>query len=190
MKKDHSIDGKRIFVTGLSAGGAMAVNLGAVYPDLFVGVAAMAGLPYGCATDVASGLSCMKGKDQTPQQWGDVARKARPGYGGPYPRMAVYHGDKDGMVAHSILDEIMEQWVNLHGADTQPEVEDTVSGHPRRVYHDQAGQPVVETFLIKGMGHGIPVDPGTGPKQGGSVSLFSFNVKLWSTHYIAAFWGL
>ncbi|MFN2168481.1 MAG: alpha/beta hydrolase family esterase [Anaerolineae bacterium] len=190
MKKDHAIDAQRIYVTGLSAGAAMAVDLGAVYPDLFVGVAAMAGIPYGCATDVTSGLSCMKGKDQTPEQWGDAARKARPGYSGPYPRMAVYHGDKDGMISYSILQEIMEQWVNLHGTDAQPEVDDAISGHTHRVYHDKSGQPVVETFLIKGMGHGIPVDLGNGPKQGGAVSLFSFNVKLWSSYYIAEFWGL
>jgi poly(hydroxyalkanoate) depolymerase family esterase len=191
MKKDHAVDAKRIYVSGLSAGAAMAINLAAVYPDVFVGAGAMAGIPYGCATDVMSGLDCMKGKKTlTGQQWGDVARKARPGYSGPYPRMVIFHGDKDGMISYTVLDESTKQWVNLHGAATQPKVDDTVAGHTHRVYHDKADKPVLETFLIKGMGHGVPVDPGTGPNQGGALSLFSFDVNLWAMHRLAQFWGL
>src|SRR6185436_13063865 len=57
----HEIDLRRIFVTGLSAGAAMAVILGETYPELFAGVGAHSGLPYASAQDIPSALAAMKG---------------------------------------------------------------------------------------------------------------------------------
>ena len=60
MKADHSIDPNRVFVTGLSAGGAMTSVMLAVYPDVFTGGAIIAGLPYGCANNLVDALQCMQ----------------------------------------------------------------------------------------------------------------------------------
>jgi poly(hydroxyalkanoate) depolymerase family esterase len=57
----HGADGRRVFVAGLSAGAAMAVALGETYPELFAGVGAHSGLPYGSAHDMVSALVAMKG---------------------------------------------------------------------------------------------------------------------------------
>jgi poly(hydroxyalkanoate) depolymerase family esterase len=60
MKADHSIDPNRVFVTGLSAGGAMTSVMLAVYPEVFSGGAIIAGLPYGCANNLVDALQCMQ----------------------------------------------------------------------------------------------------------------------------------
>ena len=62
MTRDHDTDSSRVFVTGLSAGGAMTAVMLATYPELFAGGAIVAGLPYGCATNVQEALgACIKG---------------------------------------------------------------------------------------------------------------------------------
>jgi poly(hydroxyalkanoate) depolymerase family esterase len=99
MKKDHAIDGERVYASGLSAGGAMAVRLGVAYPDQLAGIAPMAGVPAGCADDPASGVSCMGGVDKSPAEWGDAARQAFSSYSGEYPTVALFHGTADALVA-------------------------------------------------------------------------------------------
>lgn len=61
MVVDHSIDRQRIFITGLSSGGAMASVMLATYPDVFAGGAIIAGLPYAGASSLMQALDCMKG---------------------------------------------------------------------------------------------------------------------------------
>jgi poly(hydroxyalkanoate) depolymerase family esterase len=190
MRADHSVDDKRIFVTGLSAGGAMTANLLADYPDLFAAGAIMSGIPTGCAQSTGDGVSCMQGVDKTPAAWGDLARAADPGYGGSWPRVVAFHGTKDQVVAFSNLQELVDQWTNLHGAATTPAQTLTVKGQAVSVYKDGAGAEVVRTYTLSGMGHGIAVDPGAGPEQGGAAGAFSYAVGLWSSYYAAEFFGL
>jgi poly(hydroxyalkanoate) depolymerase family esterase len=190
-KKDHAIDDNKVFVTGLSAGGAMAVNLGATYPDVFAGVGAMAAIPYGCANDANSGFACMDpGVDQTPTQWGAKAKGAHSGYTGPYPVMTVFHGSADGTISDMNLTEIVDQWTSLHGTDTVPEIDEDFHFHPHKVYKDASGRAVVESYHLQQMPHGITVDPGLSPEQGGQVTWFAFDLNIWSSYYAAKFWGL
>jgi pimeloyl-ACP methyl ester carboxylesterase len=65
MRQRHGVDRDRVFVTGLSAGGAMAAVMLAAYPDLFAGGAIIAGLPYGCASNLSDAFECMAG----PRLW-------------------------------------------------------------------------------------------------------------------------
>lgn len=62
VANQHDIDPARIFVTGLSAGGAMASVMLATYPELFAGGAIIAGLPYGCADTIPEALGLMRGR--------------------------------------------------------------------------------------------------------------------------------
>jgi hypothetical protein len=69
-------------------------------------------------------------------------------------------------------------------------VSDTVAGFPHRVYKAADGTPRVETYTITGMGHGTPVDPGSGETQCGTAGAYILDVNLCSSWYIGRFWGL
>ncbi len=82
----HPIDRDRMFVAGMSAGGAMAVILGATYPELFAAVGVHSGLPYGAARDLPSALAAMRAANP-------VSRT-----GAPSVPTIVFHGDADTTV--------------------------------------------------------------------------------------------
>ncbi|WP_257447935.1 extracellular catalytic domain type 1 short-chain-length polyhydroxyalkanoate depolymerase [Archangium lipolyticum] len=195
MKTDHSIDGRRVFVTGLSAGAAMAHVMAATYPDVFSGAAIMAGIPYKCATTMTAAFSCMSpGTDKTPQQWGDLVRNAYAGYTGPYPKISLWHGTSDYTVKNTNQTEALEQWTSVHGIDMTADVTETVAGYPHKVYKNAAGTALVETYAITGMGHGTPVDPaykfpGTSVACG-TAGAFVLDTDICSTWYVAKFFGL
>lgn len=190
MIADHGIAPSRIYVTGLSAGGAMTSTLLAAYPDVFAGGAIIAGIPHRCATSQSAAFSCMNpGSNLTPAQWGDKVR-ASTTWTGPWPIVSIWHGDGDFVVRPMNLTESMEQWTNVHGIDQTAEVSDTVGGFPHKVYKTSSGQARVETYTITGMGHGTPVDPGTGETQCGTAGAYILDVNLCSSYHIARFFGL
>ena len=190
MVADHGVATSRIYVTGLSAGGAMTSVLLATYPDVFAGGAILSGLPYRCATSQSAAFSCMNpGSDLTPAQWGDKVRAAST-WTGPWPIVSIWHGDSDFTVRPMNLTESMEQWTNVHGIDQTADVSDTVAGYPHKVYKTAAGAAPAETYTITGMGHGTPVDPGTGESQCGTAGAYILDVNICSSYYIARFFGL
>ncbi|MBX3698324.1 MAG: PHB depolymerase family esterase [Dokdonella sp.] len=190
MKSDHASDASRVFVTGLSAGGAMTAVMLATYPDVFAGGAILSGIPFNCGTGTSAAFSCMNpGSDLTPAQWGNKVRAAS-SWSGPWPRVSIWHGDADYTVRPANLTESMEQWTNVHGIDQTPELSDTVAGYPHKEYRNASGTTLVETYTITGMGHGTPVDPGTGPTQCGTAGAYILDVNICSSYYIGRFWGL
>lgn len=190
MRSDHGSDPARHYVTGLSAGGAMAAVMLATYPDVFAGGAIIAGIPYRCATTQSAAFSCMNpGSDLTPLQWGDKVRAAS-NWSGPWPIVSIWHGDADYTVRPMNQAEMMQQWTHVHGIDQSPDVADTVAGYPHRVYQAADGSARVETYTITGMGHGTPVDPGSGETQCGTAGAYILDVNLCSSWYIGRFWGL
>jgi poly(hydroxyalkanoate) depolymerase family esterase len=190
LKATYSVDGSRVFVTGLSAGGAMAAVELATYPDVFAGGAFAAGIAYNCASQ-SSALSCQQGRvNLTAQQWGDFVRNAYPGYTGPRPRVSIWQGASDMTVNAKNMTELMEQWTNVHGADQVSDLAETLRTHAHNVYKNAGGTPVVETYQITGGGHALPVDPGTNVDQGGTVASYFADYNLFSSYYAAKFWGL
>ncbi|MBZ9638734.1 PHB depolymerase family esterase, partial [Streptomyces sp. PSKA30] len=166
---DTSGDASRVYVTGLSAGGGMTAVMMAAYPEKFTAGGIVAGLPHGCAQAAGSPYVCMYvGATQTPKQWGDRVRAARPGYTGPWPALIAFQGTADYTVKPVNMTDLMRQWTDVHGADQAADVSDTVAGYPHQVFKDAGGRAVVETYSITGMGHGQPVDPGSGSEQCGS----------------------
>ena len=89
MAGDHKIDSRRIYVTGLSAGGAMTSVMLATYPELFAGGAVIAGLPFGIAGNVREALSGMMATPSRPaNELGDLVRNASR-HKGPWPKLSV-----------------------------------------------------------------------------------------------------
>ncbi|MFE7859147.1 alpha/beta hydrolase family esterase [Streptomyces sp. NPDC057403] len=188
---DAGGDASRVYVTGLSAGGAMTAVMMAAYPEKFAAGGVVAGLPYGCAQAAGSPYVCMYvGATQTPAQWGDRVRAARPGYSGPWPTLTVFQGTADYTVKPVNMTDLMKQWTNVHGADQSADVSDTVAGYPHQVFKDPAGNTAVETYSITGMGHGQPVDPGSGTGQCGAAGAYLLDVNLCAAYRLGQTWGL
>ena len=83
MVRRHGIDPRRVFITGLSAGGAMTSVMLACYPELFAGGAIIAGLPYGAAANVQQAFESMFQSPSRPaREWGDLVRRAAPHHKG------------------------------------------------------------------------------------------------------------
>jgi len=190
MKAAHAIDSGRVFVTGLSAGGAMAAAMLATYPELFAAGAIIAGVAYGCASGVAEAFDCMGGRARSDAgELGRKVRRASP-HKGPWPRVQVWQGSADSTVAPSNADAIVLQWAHLHGLEPRPDRFDEVAGYPRQTWLGADGETLIEQYTITGMAHGIPLDPGTGEGESGAAGAYMLDVGLSSTDRIAAFFGI
>lgn len=187
--RDHSLDEGRIFVTGLSAGGAMAAAMLAAYPDVFAGGAIMAGLPYGAAATVPEAFDRMRGHGlPTEPQLQELMRGASR-HGGPWPTVSIWHGTADQTVSLSNADAIVDQWRGVHQVGPAPSDSEKVDGATRRVWRDASGRGVIETYTIAGMGHGTALKTG-GADGLGASGPFMLDVGISSTLRTAEFWQL
>jgi feruloyl esterase len=187
---DFGVDHRRVFVTGLSAGGAMTSVLLATYPEVFAGGAIIAGLPYGCASSVEEAFEAMfQERSPSERALGDRVRAASRHHG-PWPKVSVWHGSADPIVKPSNAEDIVRQWANVHGLSGGPSHEQTINGHIRRIWNDASGNAIIEAFSIMDMRHGVPLATGNGDESCGASGPFFLNVGIASTNHIARFWGL
>ena len=182
-------DPSRVFVTGLSAGGAMAAVMLAAYPDVFAGGAIIAGLPFATANNVPQALERMRGQELPgAKKLGQTVRSASR-HTGPWPSLSVWHGTNDATVHRKNARAIVDQWRELHDAPEEPYKSDTVHGHSHHVWRDSSGRDVIEEYQIQGLGHGTPLStrqPGTGEVAGPHM----LEAGISSTRQILHFWGL
>ena len=189
MADDLDIDRDRIFVTGLSAGGAMTNVMLATYPEVFAAGAVIAGLPYGGARNVHEAFRSMfSGASRGAHEWGALVRGASP-HEGPWPKISIWHGDADATVVPSNAQEIVKQWTDVHALPHHATSLETHGGHHLRQWRDEVGELRIEEHLIAGMSHGAPLTSAQG--QGvGVAGPFMLDVGISSTLEIARFFGL
>src|SRR5689334_13488777 len=169
---EHGVDRSRIYVTGLSAGGAMTSVMLATYPEVFAGGAIIAGLPYGSAGNVQEAFDAMFQATPRPARaWGDRVRAASR-HRGRWPKVSVWHGGADTTVKPANADEIVKQWAELHGLGEAPAVQTIADGHRHRVWRDAAGEDVIELHTIAGMAHGVPIAPSVVEEDAGNAGPF------------------
>lgn len=189
MVAEYAIDEARIFVTGLSAGGAMTSVMLATYPEVFAGGAIIAGLPYGTAASIPEAFDRMRAHGGPPAAaLGALVTAASP-HKGPWPKISVWHGDSDATVNPVNSARIVEQWRTAHGVAIEPSAVGGVDGHVRRVWRDADGEDVIEEYRIIGMGHGTPLRT-SGPDGCGAAGPFMLEAGISSTRRIAGVWGL
>ncbi|MEO7277071.1 MAG: PHB depolymerase family esterase, partial [Sphingomicrobium sp.] len=182
-------DPSRVFVNGLSAGGAMAAVMLATYPEVFAGGAVIAGLAFGTARSIPEAFDRMRGHDQRhPAQFSELVRGASD-HKGEWPTLSVWHGSADSTVAPSNASALVEQWRSLHGATQKPSETNTVNGFPHRVWRNSTGRAIVEEYSISGFGHGTPLDT-RGTRHGERAAPFMLEAGISSTRLIARFWGI
>ena len=150
VMRDFSVDPSRVYVAGLSAGGAAAAILAQCYPDLFAAAGVHSGLAAGAARDMPGAFAAMRGGGRT------AAGRAVP--------TIVFHGDADHTVHPSNGDQVIAQ--ARGGAALRVEVTHDRSpgglGFTRRVESDVAGVPRAEHWLVQGAGHAWSGGSGAG----------------------------
>jgi poly(hydroxyalkanoate) depolymerase family esterase len=138
---EYGVPPGRVFVAGLSAGGAMAAVLGATWPDLFAAIGVHSGLAHGSASDVVSAFAAMRGEIATP----------RGPSGSGAPDVIVFHGSADRTVHPSNARHV------AGAADRPAHRESGVSPGGRRydrlVTDATDGNPRVECWMVDGAGH-------------------------------------
>jgi poly(hydroxyalkanoate) depolymerase family esterase len=190
MVADHKIDKHRIFVTGLSAGGAMTSVMLATYPDVFAAGAIVAGLPYGIASNVREALSGMlRSPARSSQELGTLVRNASK-HRAPWPKVSVWHGSADRTVNPANANEIVKQWLDVHKLPSGPMSEGVVDGYPHQVWWNADGETVVESYTITDMAHGTPLGKAENDERYGKEGPFLIEAGISSSHHIASFFGL
>ncbi|UPK38166.1 PHB depolymerase family esterase [Bradyrhizobium sp. 186] len=160
IMRDHTIDPKRVYVGGLSAGGAAAAIMGATYPDLYAAVGIHSGLACGAASDLPSAFVAMRRGGGS----GAIADGAS-----PVPTI-VFHGDRDTTVHPNNGDRIFEQSAEVTSPTTKVFRGQVPYGHAhtRTILTDAGGRTISEHWSIHGAGHawsgGSPAGSYTDPR--------------------------
>ena len=177
----YRLDRARVFITGLSAGGAMTAAMLATYPELFAGGAIIAGLPFGAALNVREALDAMRSAPlRPPRAWGDMVRAAS-SFAGPRPKVSVWHGALDGVVNINNAQASVAQWADLDGLNLTDARQEMVDGAVRLSWGDR-----LELYTLPLLGHGTPIDS----RDVGTLAPFILEAGISSSRLIARFWGL
>lgn len=189
QKHDH-LSKRRVFITGMSSGGHVANIMLAAYPDLFTAGAPESSFPYKCALTLAELRPCAAGEvRRTPAEWGALVREAYPGYRGKRPRVQIWHGGEDRLIAVAGQAQQADQWRDVLGLSA-PGISGTLKGLPLVRYADAGTGAVVETVTVPRMGHAMAVDPGTGPGQCGETGPYASDVNVCAAYWIGRFFGV
>lgn len=176
----YKTDPARVYVVGISAGGAMAIVMGATYPDLFSAIGVSAGLEYNAATTVEGGLAAMKQGGPDPAQQGFLAFKAMGESARARRRMPVivFQGDVDPFVNPANADQVIGQWAKTNDYLANNKVRNNSTANPtlileasvpggfaytRSIYKDRSDRFVMEKWIVKGLGHAWSGSPAAGP---------------------------
>jgi poly(hydroxyalkanoate) depolymerase family esterase len=175
VRSTHSVDPDRVYVAGVSAGGAMASILAATYPDIFAAAAVVAGAEFKAATSASEALAALKRGGPDPVRQGQLAFEAmRPGLARKNRRrmpVIVFHGAADSRVSPVNAEQSIAQWsaTNACLAAQQGEsgfvltekvvdgrVPENVPGgyaYQKHVYVEADGRLLLEKWLVQGLGH-------------------------------------
>ena len=144
---NHAVDPARVYVAGLSAGGAAAAIMGQAYPDLYAAVGVHSGLACGAAHDVVSAFAAMRDGGAASPVPGHQRARLVP--------TIVFHADRDGTVNPRNADQVVAQ------AGTSPDLRLSVEhgqvpggrAFTRQVHATADGRPTLEQWLVHGGGH-------------------------------------
>ncbi|MDY7540392.1 PHB depolymerase family esterase [Undibacterium sp. 5I1] len=169
---DYPVDTTRVYIAGLSAGGAMAVTVATLYPDIYAAVGVHSGLPYASANNIPSALSAMRQGSYRAkyQQVEESIQTTIP--------IIVFHGDKDRTVNANNGDHLIKQNIAAQDVEIDPESPQNISiqtgkthggyTYSTTCYHDSEGHSIAEHWVIHEAGHawsgGNPAGSYTDPK--------------------------
>jgi poly(hydroxyalkanoate) depolymerase family esterase len=151
IMRDFAVDPGRVYVAGLSAGGAAAAIMGATYPDLYAAIGVHSGLACGAASDISSAFAAMRQGRPSPLTESHLQNG---GCAGAVPTI-VFHGDRDMIVDPVNGDQVIAQSkavADLRTTVTRGEAAGGI-GYTRIVQADERGRPMLEQWILHGAGH-------------------------------------
>ncbi len=164
---EHNVDADRVYVAGMSAGGAMTSIMGATYPDLYAAIGVHSGLEYKAADNNVAALAAQKTGGPDPDRQGYRAfLSARP-EARVLPTI-VFHGEDDPVVDVVNAHQTLSQWAQTNdyahdGSDNDSFTDEPVDvlreqtpegyDYARSVYEDPEGDVIMEKWIIAGLGH-------------------------------------
>ena len=191
VRSTHNVDADRVYVVGVSAGGAMASILGATYPDLFAAIAVFAGAEFQAATSISSGLAAMEHGGPDPVQQGRLAFEAMRGGLGHRKRrrmpVVVFHGTADTRVSPTNAEQAIAQWSKTnaclaaeHSEGGFALTEKVIGGvvpegyaYRKHSYLEADARLLLEKWIVEGLGHawsGSPTPSKYGDPKGPNAS--------------------
>jgi len=167
IRASYKVDVRRVFVAGTSAGAAMAVVMGATYPDLFAAIGVHSGLAYKAATNLSEARPAMAQGGTDPARLGQLAFQAM---GQPiHPmRVIVFQGAKDAAVLPVNADRVITQWAKTNDYVDDGKDNDSVDdvadkklagavpggySFTRYIYNDHDGKPLMEKWIVEELKH-------------------------------------
>jgi hypothetical protein len=109
---------------------------------------------------------------------------------GPWPRLSVWHGSADRTVHPANANEIVKQWLDVHGLTETPMSETMVDGHPRQIWWNEEGETIIESYTITDMSHGTPLGFVDNGERYGVEGALLIEAGISSSYHIANFFGL
>jgi poly(hydroxyalkanoate) depolymerase family esterase len=158
--RTYHIDARRVYIAGMSAGGAMAAIMAALYSDLYAAVGIHSGMPYGAAQNFLAALTAMKD--------GAAIGARLPDRRIP---LIVFHGDQDVMVHPRNGEQLLSQWLGGPASNRTQVTSAVQAGEgngrefTRTIYRDAADHALAENWLVRDAGHAW--------SGGGSVGSFT-----------------
>lgn len=194
----YSIDGDRVYVAGISAGAAMAVIIGATYPDLYAACGVHSGIAYGAAQSAFSAIRAMRSGGADPRRrlvW------PRPHPGGQVKALPliIFHGDSDQLANKVNAEHIATQWSLVHSMSSNGHIPrggtelktDMIQGkvpvphgraYTRTIYYDAHDREVMEKWIVHEAGHAwagglahMPYSDPLGPDASAEMVRFFLN---------------
>jgi poly(hydroxyalkanoate) depolymerase family esterase len=163
----YKIDANKVYIAGMSAGGAMTTLVGASYPDIFAAIGVGAGLEYKAANDLLSAVAAMETGGPDPNQQGGLAYLNMGSAARVLPTI-LFHGDADLVVNVVNAHQTIAQWAqtsdyaddgldndsvsDLTASITQGKVEGGYE-YDKYVYQNSKGKSIMEKWIVKTMGH-------------------------------------
>ncbi|MGR9145658.1 extracellular catalytic domain type 1 short-chain-length polyhydroxyalkanoate depolymerase (plasmid) [Rhizobium leguminosarum] len=185
----HRVDRSRIFVAGLSAGGAMTGALVANYPSLFAGAAIIAGMPFGSARDAMSALRAMKSGATPPLGgWGRPIAEISP-EAKAWPAITIWQGMEDRVVKPVNALACVAQWLEVQGiAESSGRLEEKSWG--RLQSWKMSGELKVALYSVSNMGHGLPIKKRKSVTALRSADPYVIPVEISAPAEMMRLWGL
>lgn len=183
----QQINADKVYIIGLSAGGALASSMLVNYPDLFTAGAVVAGIPFPCADGLITGISCMRnGPSQTVDELVTQARNLNPKQL-TWPKLAVWTGTNDSIVNPFNSLSLVQQWAQLSALTAKPIIEKK-SGYTITRWQNTADEVQIELVEVEKLDHGIMVNPDT--QNGGEVADYLLASPVSTAKQVIHFWQL